>query len=405
METAYDVAVIGGGVIGASIAYHCAKRGVRTVLLERAHLAAGGSGGNFGLVLPSTGRADMPQALQRELEGAQRVADLTEELDFDIEYRPAHGHCLISTEEELEVFSNHRDQFVAAGLDERIISPAEFGEFEEQLHVPSKVIAVLQTDEAVVNPLRLVHGFWQAARRTGNAQLMTSSPVIGFDVSGRRVNRVKSIAGDVIADQIVIAAGPWTRKLALMLGVSLPTYYIQAEAVVTEPLPPLLNGFLYWGDLERIPAEARIAQESLAEGWESRGDETFFESYDFGTVQTKQGNLLLGQMTYVNPTFSSRVTHRVMPDSARETLRLFPQLGKARIIRSWRSPAPFTPDHLPLLGRLQSHDNVMVASGFQSALSGSPWAGTFVADLITGEPPAEDADVYDPHRFLGPVAV
>jgi glycine/D-amino acid oxidase-like deaminating enzyme len=347
----------------------------------------------------------MPQALQRELEGAQRVADLTEELDFDIEYRPAHGHCLISTEEELEVFSNHRDQFVAAGLDERIISPAEFGEFEEQLHVPSKVIAVLQTDEAVVNPLRLVHGFWQAARRTGNAQLMTSSPVIGFDVSGRRVNRVKSIAGDVIADQIVIAAGPWTRKLALMLGVSLPTYYIQAEAVVTEPLPPLLNGFLYWGDLERIPAEARIAQESLAEGWESRGDETFFESYDFGTVQTKQGNLLLGQMTYVNPTFSSRVTHRVMPDSARETLRLFPQLGKARIIRSWRSPAPFTPDHLPLLGRLQSHDNVMVASGFQSALSGSPWAGTFVADLITGEPPAEDADVYDPHRFLGPVAV
>jgi len=403
MNRSYDVAVIGGGMVGASIAYQCAGRGLKTALFERRHLASGGSGGNFGLVLWSTGQPSVRFALDREYDGAARVARLPAELDFDLEYRAAHGHCLIATEEELALFSGHRDRFVAAGFQERIITPAELRREEPNLRVGPEVIAALQTDEAVLNPFRLVQGYWRQARRRG-AQLFSYSPVAGFRRQGRRITHLVIPAGEIAVGQVVIAAGSWSRQVALMLDISLPEYFIQAEAVVTEPIAPFLRGFAYWGNALRVPAESRIAAESMQAGWESRSGDYLFGAYDFGAVQAGHGNMLFGQMTHITPALSDQTSRNLIPDSAREALRLFPQLGKLRIMRAWRSPAPFTPDHMPLVGRLGAYDNLLIASGFASAITQCPWAGEFIADLAAGGLPAAAARPFDPMRFDQPVA-
>lgn len=394
----YDIAVIGGGMVGAATAYHCARQGLSTLLVERKHLAAGGSGGNFGLVLPTTGRFDISGNLAFEKEGARRMAALTDELDFDIEYRPAHGYCLLVNEGEIEMFSAHRDHFVAAGLPERFITPQELSVEEPNLAVSNGIITALQTDEAVLNPLRLVHGLWRGAQRFG-AELLCYSPVNDFKTANNRVTHVNTASGSIPVGQVAITAGSWTRQMGRLLQVDLPEYYILAEAVVTEPLPPLLNGFAYWGNVERIPAESRIAAQALEGGWESLGEDVLFSSYDFGTVQTRRGNMLFGQMTYITPALSSQVSHKVMPSSAYQALRLFPQLKKARIISSWRSPAPFSPDHLPLIGHVQGYDNVLIASGFQSAITGCHWAGEILARLACSDPLSEEARIFDPGRF------
>ena len=403
-DKTYDVAVIGGGLVGVSIAYHCARAGMRTVLLEKTHLAAAGSGGNFGLVLPSTGRFDTPFVLECEKEGVRRLKNLEEELDFDFEYRFAHGHCLLCSAEEVEMFSIHRDHFVAAGFGERIITPQELIDAEPNIYVGPETIAALQTDEAVVNPMRLVLGFARGAKSYG-ADILCYTEVVDFKLDADKVTHIITPAGEIKAGEVVIAAGPWSRRLALMLGISLPEYYIQAEAVVTEPLPPLLNGFAYWGNVERIPKEIEIARESLTTGWESRGDQCMFESYDFGTVQTGRGNILLGQMTYITPPFDWQVSEAVMPGSARASLRMLPQLEKARVLRSWRSPAPFTPDHMPLLGGLDGLKNVYIASGLQSAVSGCPWVGDYIAKLVASLDVPQEMEIYSPGRFPQPVAV
>jgi len=116
-------------------------------------------------------------------------------------------------------------------------------------------------------------------------------------------------------------------------------------------------------------------------------------------VQTRHGNMLLGQMTHITPGFSDAVSPGVIPDSAHEALRMFPQLRHARILRSWRSPAPFTPDHMPLVGRVAVYDNLLMGSGFACAITQAPWAGEFLAGLAAGDrvPPA--ASVFDPLRF------
>ncbi len=398
MADAYEVAVIGGGMVGAATAYHCARRGMHTALIERTHLAAAGSGGNFGLVLPSTGRFDLDYSTRWELEGARRMAHLADDLDFDIEYRPAHGYALLCSDEEVAMFTPHRDGFVAAGLGERFITPSELRAAEPNLEVGPEIVAALQTDEAVINPLRLVQGFGQAARRSG-AELRCYTSVTGFRRDGDRVTHIITEHGEISANQIVLAAGAWTRELALQLGISLPEYYIQAEAVVTEPLPPLLQGFVYWANVTRISAEMEIGSDAIRRGWESRGDECLFRAYDFGTVQTRRGNMLLGQMSYINPHLSRQVSHEVMPGSARETMRLLPQLRRARVLRSWRSPAPFTPDHLPLVGKLEPFENLYVASGFQSAVTACTWVGEVLADALAGSPLPPEAAIFDPMRF------
>jgi|APSaa5957512622_1039677.scaffolds.fasta_scaffold33814_2 glycine/D-amino acid oxidase-like deaminating enzyme len=400
----YDVAIIGGGMVGASIAYHCAKLGMRTALVEKAQLAAAGSGGNFGLVLPSTARFDNPFVLQCEQDGVRRLENLSDELDFDFEYRPVHGYCLLCSEDEVNMFSIHRDHFVAAGFGERMITPRELQACEPNLHVGPETIAALQTDEAVVNPMRLTLGLARSAKQHG-ADLLCHTQVTGFKTNANRVTHLVTPDGDIGVGEVIISAGAWSRQLALMLDISLPEYYIQAEAVVTEPLPPLLNGFAYWGNVERIPKEIDIAKESITHGWESRGDELVFESYDFGTVQTQHGNILLGQLTYITPPFNWQVSHQVVPGSAYEAMRLLPQLKKARMLRSWRSPAPFTPDHMPLLGRLDGFDNLAIASGVPSAVSSCSWIGVFMADLIAGREVSEEMSIFSAGRFPQPVAV
>lgn len=400
----YDVAVIGGGMVGASIAYHCALQGLKSVLLERTHLASGGSGGNFGLVLPSTGRFDISFALECERVGVKRLQNLKEELDFDVEFRQAHGYCLLCSEDEIKMFSMHRDHFVAAGFGERILTPEELKKCEPNLYVGPETIAVLQTDEATLNPMRLVHAYGSAALHHG-AKIQCYSPVKDFITSSNRILEIQTPDGAITAGIVIIAAGSWSRQLALMLNISLPEYYIQGEAVVTEPLPPLLNGFAYWGNVLRIPAEADIAEQSMITGWESRGDEYIFQSYDFGTVQTRRGNILLGQMNYITPSMNEQVSFEVMPGSVREAMRMLPQLKKARILRSWRSPAPFTPDHLPLLGQVPPYDNLYIASGFQSAVTGCPWAGEVITNMICGNEVPEEMERYNPLRFTQSCAI
>jgi len=394
----YDVAVIGGGMIGTSVAYHCALAGLSTVLLERTHLASGGSGGNFGLVLPSTGRSDLSFAMDCERQGVSRLQTLEEELDFDFEYHPCHGYCLLCSEDEVAMFTIHRDNFVAAGFGERLITPEEMRAAEPALDPGPGTISVLQTDEAKLNPMRLTLAFGRAALHRG-ATILCHSPVTGFGYSSCRVTRIDTNTGSINTGNIVIAAGSWSRQLALMLNVSIPEYYIQAEAVVTEPFPPLLDGFAYWGNVLRMPAEVDIATHAMEAGWEWRSDERMFKSYDFGTVQTRKGNFLLGQLTYITPPFDQRVSYDVIPGSAFETMRMLPLLKKARILRSWRSPAPFTPDHLPLLGTLPPYDNLYIASGFSSAVTGSPWSGQLIADMITGEEIPSEMQRYSPTRF------
>ena len=398
MTKSYDIAIIGGGMVGAAAAYHCARRGLRTILVERKHLAGGGSGGNFGLVLPTTGRFDVAGNLAFEKEGARRIAGLTQELDFDIEYRPAHGYCLLVSEEEIAMFTAHRDHFVPQGLPERFITPQVLKSEEPNLFIGPEVLSVLQTDEGIVNPLRLVHGFWRGALHAG-ADLLCYSPVINFEFSSDKVTKIITPNESISVGQLALTGGAWTRSLGSLLHVDFPEYYILAEAVVTEPLPHLLNGFAYWGNVLRIPAEARIAKQALTDGWENLGDGILFASYDFGTVQTQRGNILLGQMSYFTPPIRSQVSQAVIPHSAFQGLRLFPQLRKARIISSWRSPAPFTPDHLPLIGQVMPYNNVFIASGFQSAITGCHWGGEYVSRLACGEQLPEEAKIFDPMRF------
>ena len=384
-------------MIGASIAYQLSRRGVSVLVLDKEGLAAGASGANCGLVLWSDAEPGISAALARE--GAVRVSRLAEELDFDLEYRPATGFAPVTTDEEERAFRADCDRLSYLGFPARMLEVDEVRRREPHVRLGPEVRSVLCTEEGVLNPFRLVLGYWRQARRWG-AVLAAGVTVQGFAVAGDRIRSVLTSRGEITAGEVVLAAGAWTRALAAQLGLDLPEYYIQAEALVTEPVPPLLHGFLHQGDLRRIAGEARVGRVALETGWESY-NRCLFEGFDFCAVQTGNGNLLIGQMTYIHPCLRAEVSLPLFRHAARETMRMLPQLRDSAVLRAWRSPVPFTPDHLPLLGRVGSWRNLTVASGFKSTIIVTPRVGESLAELITEGRSSLDLSPFDPLRFCG----
>lgn len=392
----YDVVVVGGGMIGASIAYQIARRGVSVLVIDREGLAAGASGANCGLVLWSDAEPGISTDLARE--GSRRLRHLGEELDFDLEYRDAVGLALATTEEEERTLRADGERLRGAGFPARVVAAGEIKEYEPRLHVGPEVRGALLTEEGVLNPFRLVFAYWRQARRYG-AHLATGVRVDGFSVAADRIRGVLTSAGEIAAGEVVLATGAWTRDLAARLGLQLPEYYIQGEALVTEPVPPLLQGFVHRGDLLRIAGEARAGREALERGWEGN-DRHSFRAFDFSAVQTTSGNLIVGQMTYIDPHLSEKVSRLVFYHAARETLRVLPLLARTAVLRAWRSPVPFTPDHLPLLGRVGGWRNLTIASGFKSTIIVTPRVGELVAELIVEGRSSLDLSPFDPLRFV-----
>lgn len=391
----YDVVVVGAGLAGVSIAYQLSRRGASVLVIDQRGLAGGASGANAGLVLWSGTEKGLSTELARE--GFRRMRHLNEELDADLEYRDAFGLYLATTEEEERLFLADSERLRQAGFRSRVVGPDEVGRYEPRLHVGGEVRSAWLTEEGALNPFRLVFAYWRQAHRHG-ARLAAGITVHGFSVAGDVIRGVLTSAGEIAAGEVVLAAGAWTRALAAKLGLDLPEYYAQGEAVVTEPVPPLLQGFVCQGDLVRVVGEKRAGREAMERGWEGN-DAYSFRAFGLWVVQTARGNLVLAQMTYIHPRLSDQVSRAVFRHAAHETLRVLPVLSRTALLRGWRSPVPFTPDHLPFLGRVGGWRNLTIASGFKSTIIITPVVGELVAQLIVDGQSSVDLSPFDPLRF------
>jgi len=361
------VIVVGGGIIGCAVAYYLQKAGASVVVLERDGIGGEASGAAAGmLIAPATAAAPGPF---RDLCLAslgiyqQIIAEVQAEAGIDVECLTSGILVLAETPGMVPLIQAHarrqdgsgrRTEWVE-GEALRLLEPALSG------HV---VGAAYSPDEQHVNPGLMTQAFARTAQRLG-ADLRPGQTISGFLGRGPRLKGVRTRAGEVMADAVVLAAGPWTGGLSGRLGPRFRT-------------PPMRGQM--------------IAYRSTAVRHAVWGDE--------GYLVPKARGFLFAGATVEDVGFRNRTTARGISGLRRMASGLVPALRHAEITSTWAGLRPGSPDGWPVIGRLPQRENVYVAAGhFRNGILLAPITGKLVSQLVLEGRTDPLLEAFRPERF------
>jgi glycine/D-amino acid oxidase-like deaminating enzyme len=369
MSKGSEIIVIGGGVIGTSVAYYAAKAGHRVTLVEKGDVAAGTSGACDGFIILQS--KNPGPHLELALQSAAMYRTLSAELDYDIEYRPCGGMVVVENEKQADLLRGLIEKQKAAGLEVELLPIAE-ARRSETLLAEDLWGAAYCADDAQANPIRVAQGFAQAARRLG-ANIRSGVEVKELLVENGRVCGVKTSEGDLRADFVVNAAGVWAPDLLAPLGINVPIKPRRGQILVTEPLPSMLKHVL----LCACYLTAKYHPEEL-----DLSDRQHRLGVGLAVEQTAHGGLLIGS-TREFAGFDRRTTLAGIEAVARHARRILPALANVNIIRTFAGLRPHTPDGLPILGPVEGLPGLIMAAGHEGdGIALAPVTGKKVAEFI-----------------------
>jgi hydrogen cyanide synthase HcnC len=387
-----DVVVVGGGVIGGAVAYELTKRSARVLLLDKSlpgratSASAGGLwpvgeavGLGCGVIYHAGGPAGpepLPEAYRDFLVRSNaRFPALADELreagGIDIEFAPGAGLLFLIYEEKQRSFVDNVRRSLPADARLELLSPAEAVRVEPHL-TRDLLGAALLEGEHQVNPMLLAEAFKRAAVRWG-AEFRHDTRVSGLRRQGDRVTGVEIGEEFLPCGTVVNAAGAWAGRLAATAGVELPVEPVRGQIVLTETLPPVLNGCL------STPA-CYLAQKA-------------------------HGEVLIGSTTE-QAGYDVAVTPEAIASLCRGAVRAVPLLREVQIKRTWSGLRPGTPDELPILGNVPGLEGyVNAAGGFRTGIVASPLTGEVVAQVVCGEAPSVSVAAFSVRRWSREPAV
>ncbi|MEU9986643.1 FAD-binding oxidoreductase [Streptomyces sp. NPDC048045] len=363
------VVVVGGGVMGTSIACHLARAGVRdVVLVERDELAAGSTSKAAGGV-----RAQFSDELNIRL-GARSLeafARFEEETGQDIGLHRVGYLFLLSAPEQVAGFEAGVRLQNSLGVPSRLLTPREARRLCPLISTDGLLAAAWSPDDGHCTPEAVVHGYAATARAHG-ARILRHTEVTGIERHGAAVTAVTTTLGRIATDTVICAAGAWSRAVGAMAGVDLPVEPVRRQIAVTEPvagLPPALP-----------------------------------MTIDFATslyFHAEGPGLLLGMSDPdERPGFATDTHDRWIPALCEAMQRRAPALLDLRRTGGWAGLYENTPDHNALIGEAPSVSRFLYATGFSGhGFLQGPAVGEIVRDLYLGRRPFLDVRPLSADRF------
>jgi sarcosine oxidase subunit beta len=376
-----DAVIIGAGVIGASIAFHLTRRGIKPLVIEKSDPAAGSSGACDGLVFMQSKKPGLH--LKLALESRRRFEGLVATLGKSIEFKNPGGMCLIESEAELAAMRLFVAEQRTSGLDVELIDGDEARRREPCLS--EKVIAAtFSALDSQVNPYALTFAFLRAAKSAG-ARVLMGEKVQGFEVIGRRIRAVITDNRKIGTPLVINAAGALAAEVGRLAGLAIPIKPRRGQIVVTASIAPLLQHCLISAQYVAVKFKPELA----AAG-----------GMGFSLEQADSGNILIGS-TREFVGFDRRTTFDGIRTIASRIAPVIPALKRVPVIRTFGGLRPYTPDGLPILGKVAGLEGFIMAAGHEGdGIALSPITGELIADLIvTGRTqfPMEDFRL---ERFL-----
>ena len=386
MRTSARAVVIGGGVGGTSIAYHLTKLGwTDIVLVERDQLTSGSTFHSAGLV----GQLRSSVTLTRMMMyGAELYRNLSAETGHDVGWHEVGSLRLASTPERLEELRRQAGWAQTFGLPLELISTAEALELFHGLFDPApkgdKAVlgAVWLPTDGWLNPSDLTMAFAAGARSRG-AEIATMTRVLGIDVVGGRVTKVRTDKGDIETEIVVNAGGMYAHEIGRMAGVDVPIVPMAHQYAITRPKLTVPSSLPTMRDPDRLVYFREEVGGMLMGGYERNPDPWCLD----GNIPPTFNNTLL------TPDWD-----RFLPlTEAAQTL--VPCLEDADVHQLINGPEAFTPDGEFILGESEVA-GFFVAAGFCAhGIAGAGGNGKVIAEWIVGREPPMDLWKMDVRRF------
>ncbi|MBI5183123.1 MAG: FAD-binding oxidoreductase [Nitrospinae bacterium] len=366
-----DVVIIGGGIIGISIAYHLAKSGCsNVVVLEKEDLIGAGS--------TSKGAGGIRQQFSTEInirlsmESVKIFERFADEMGCEEVFYQNGYLFLLSTEEEMKSFKKNVELQRDLGLEVDILSPDEMRAMIPFINTEDILGVTFCRSDGYADIDGVLQGFAREAKRLG-VKIYLKTEVEGIEVENGRVCKVRTRRGDIETHTVINAGGPYSAIIGKMVGIDLPITPFKRQIFVTEPL-------------DFIPDSMPMI-------------------IDFHTkfyCRKESGGLLMGGGEKKESSgFDTNVDWGVLESLVEKGIHRIPGIKDARIKKGWAGLYSITLDFNPILGKVPHVEGFVCAVGFSGhGFMHSPIVGKLISELIIdGEASTIDISPLSINRF------
>lgn len=366
-----EFAIVGGGIMGASIGYHLAKRGASgVVIFEREQaLGTGATGkcaGGVRLQFSTIANIEMSRLSIAALE---RFED---ELDEPVDFKRNGYLFVLTSDEDLDAFRTNAARQQEMGVPVEVLSPEQARSIVPQLRIDDLVGATFCSADGIANPHAIVQGYAKNARRLG-VDIVQCAEVTAIEVTGGRARAVVADGERWEVKWVINAAGPWAKSVGELAGVVVPVEPVRRQYFITQAMDWIAESF------------------PLLIDW-STGVYMHRES----------GRMLIGEADPNEPpSFNQRVDWDFLARVSEHAIARVPLLQEAEIQTTVAGLYEVSPDHNAIIGVAPEVENFVCANGFSGhGMQHAPAVGLAVSELVLdGRATSVDLGPYRPDRF------
>lgn len=359
LVTTADAVIIGGGVMGTSIAYHLTQRGVqRVVLLEKNYLGSGSSGKSGAIIRTHYSTDITARMALKSLHTFAHFADLVGgNAGF------VRTGMVIVVPARDEALMRHKVDFLSGlGINNCLLSVQELRELHPYLYTDDLAVAAYEPESGYADPAGTTFAF-AAAARAGGTMMYQGTEVTGVQMAGRKVQGVRTTKGDISSPIVICAAGPWGKRVAAMVGLDLPLKATRHQILTVRRHADLDARHPVYADFVHAtyfrPEGDKLTLVGSLEDMEEPGEvdpDHYNEKVDFTFIESH----------------SDRLCRRV------------PVMQGSFSQGGWAGLYTETPDAHPILDHFAEPEGFYVALGFSGhGFKLSPIIGTMMAEFVT----------------------
>ena len=350
-----DAVVIGGGVIGTSIQYFLASKGVNSILMEKNSLGSGSTGRAQAILRMHYSNEVTTLLASKSLEVFKNFPDIT---GSSSGYTQT-GYLLITDISEKASMQKNLEMMQSKGIKTEIISKNDLDEIAPSISISDNETMCFEPESGFADPHLVTNGFAKKSKLMGS-KILLNTPVESINIKDHKVQSIKFKNGEIFTDTLIIAAGPWTKTLMAKLGIKLPLKTVRHQVILLKNTSDQLINHPIIGDtingLSVRPESNNITMIGTGEDENSEPD-----------------------------SFNQGVDEHVVRKSFLNLSKRLGGISNSHFFGGWSGLFTITPDWHPILGKPTDIDGLYLAAGFSGhGFKLSPMIGLTMSDLIDG---------------------